>query len=92
MANIKVVDVNEEDKQEEPPVVEEPPIIEEVKPEEEVVNEVVEEVNEEVKEEERPKPKANHQTELIVILVVKIYHTKTIDTDTKNCVQQNQNL
>ena len=57
MANIKVVDVNEEDKQEEPPVVEEPPIIEEAKPEEEVDNEVVEETNEEVKE-EQPKPKA----------------------------------
>ena len=28
MANIKVVDINEEDKQEETPVVEEPPIIE----------------------------------------------------------------
>ena len=57
MANIKVVEVNEEDKQEEPPVVEEPPIIEEAKPEEEAVNEVVEETNEEVKE-EQPKPKA----------------------------------
>ena len=54
MANIKVVDVNEDaspearelrdDKQEETPVVDEPPIIEEAKPEEEVVNEVVEEV------------------------------------------------
>ena len=37
MSNIKVVDINEEDKQEEPPVVEEPPIIEEAKPEEEVM-------------------------------------------------------
>ena len=54
MANIKVVDVNEDaspearelrdDKQEEASVVEEPPTIEEAKPEEEVVNEVVEEV------------------------------------------------
>ena len=42
MSNIKVVDVNEEDKQEEPPVVEETPIIEEAKPEE-ILNEVVEE-------------------------------------------------
>ena len=57
MSNIKVVDINEEDKQEEPPVVEEPPIIEEAKPEEEVVNEVVEQTNEERKE-EQPKPKA----------------------------------
>ena len=57
MANIKVVDINEEDKQEEPPVVEEDPIIEEAKPEEEVVNEVVEQTNEEIKE-EQPKPKA----------------------------------
>ena len=57
MSNIKVVDINEEDKQEEPPVVEEPPIIEEAKPEEEVVNEVVEQTNEEIKE-EQPKPKA----------------------------------
>ena len=58
MANIKVVDVNEEDKQEEPPVVEETPIIEEAKPEE-ILNEVVEEAptNEETKE-EQPKPKA----------------------------------
>ena len=72
MANIKVVDINEEDKQEEPPVVEEDPIIEEAKPEKEVVNEVVEEANEETasgslnsnkvgvetKDEEQPKPKA----------------------------------
>ena len=56
MANIKVVDVNEEDKQEDPPVVEETPIIEEAKPEE-VVNEVVEEVKEEVQEDDKPKPK-----------------------------------
>ena len=69
MANIKVIDINEEDvklansshelcdKQEEPPVVEEDPIIEEAKPEKEVVNEVVEQTNEEIKE-EQPKPKA----------------------------------
>ena len=58
MTNIKVVDVNEADKQEEPPVVEEPPVIEEAKPEEEeVVNEVVEQTNEKIKE-EQPKPKA----------------------------------
>ena len=60
MANIKVVDVNEEDKQEEPPVVEEPPIIEEAKPEkEEIPNEVVEEApTHEKTKEEQPKPKA----------------------------------
>ena len=60
MSNIKVVDVNEADKQEEPPVVEEDPIIEEAKPEE-ILNEVVEQTNEEIKEEieeEQPKPKA----------------------------------
>ena len=71
MANIKVIDINEEDKQEEPPVVEEDPIIEEAKPEE-IPNEVVEEANEETasgslnsnkvgvetKDEEQPKPKA----------------------------------
>ena len=58
MSNIKVVDINEEDKQEEPPVVEETPIIEEAKPEE-ILNEVVEEAptNEEVQE-DKPKPKA----------------------------------
>ena len=66
----KVVEVNEEDKQEEPPVVEETPIIEEAKPEE-ILNEVVEEVKEDaspearelrdIKEEvqeDKPKPKA----------------------------------
>ena len=60
MANIKVVDINEEDKQEETPVVEEPPIIEEANEEIEPKDEVVEEVNEEVKEEvnEEAKPKA----------------------------------
>jgi len=53
---MKVVDINEEDKQEEPPVVEETPIIEEAKPEEilnevvEKTNEVVEQTNEEVQE------------------------------------------
>ena len=63
MANIKVIDINEEDKQEEPPVVEEPPVIEEAKPEEilnevvEQTNEVVEQTNEEVQE-DKPKPKA----------------------------------
>ena len=57
MANIKVVDVNEEDKQEETPVVEEPRIIEEAKPEEEIVNEVVEEIKEEVQKEDKPKTK-----------------------------------
>ena len=56
MANIKVIDINEEDKQEEPPVVEEPPVIEEAKPEE-ILNEVVEQTNEEVQE-DKPKPKA----------------------------------
>ena len=56
MSNIKVVDVNEEDKQE---VIEEPPQIEEAK--EEVVNDIVDTPpTEEVKEEavEQPKTKA----------------------------------
>ena len=57
MANIKVVDVNEEDKQEEATAIEDTKAIEEAKPEEEILNEVVEEANEEIKE-EQPKPRA----------------------------------
>ena len=55
MANIKVVDINEEDKQEEATAIEDTKAIEEAKPEE-LVNEVVEQTNEEI-EEEQPKPK-----------------------------------
>ena len=58
MANIKIVDVNEADKQEEATAIEDTKAIEEAKPEE-VVNEVVEEAPtmEEVQEEDEPKPK-----------------------------------
>ena len=58
MSNIKIVDVNEADKQEETTAIEDTKAIEEAKPEEEAVNEVVEEIQEEVKEEDKPKPKA----------------------------------
>ena len=58
MANIKVIDINEADKQEETTAIEDTKAIEEAKPEEEMVNEVVEEIQEEVQEEEQPKPKA----------------------------------
>ena len=81
MSNIKVVDVNEADKQEEITP------IEEAKPEEETVNEVDEEIQEEVKEEvveedkTKTKPKASDM--LIVILVVNLCHTKTLDKDRK---------
>ena len=92
-SNIKVVDINEEDKQEEPPVVGETPIIEEAKPEE-ILNKVVEEAptNEEVQE-DKPKPKAKPKPSDRVDCNTcgKNYHTKIIDTDTKNYVQQNLN-
>ena len=73
MTNIKIVDVNEADKQEEATAIEDTKAIEEAKPEEEIVNEVVEEAptNEETAsgswnsnkvgvetKEEQPKPKA----------------------------------
>ena len=60
MANIKVVDVNEADKQEETTAIEDTKAIEEAQPEEEILNEVVEEAPtmEEVQEEDKPKPKA----------------------------------
>ena len=57
MANIKIVDVNEADKQEEATAIEDTKAIEEEKPEEEILNEVVEEVKEDVQE-DKPKPKA----------------------------------
>ena len=57
MANIKIVDVNEADKQEETTAIEDTKEIEEAKPEEEMVNEVVEEIKEEVQEEDKPKTK-----------------------------------
>ena len=47
MANIKVVDVNEADKQEETAAIEDTKATEEAKPEEEILNEVVEQTNEE---------------------------------------------
>ena len=66
MSNIKVIDINEADKQEEATAVEDTKVIEEAKPEEEIVNEVVEETNEEIKEEvqekDKPKTNLNHQT------------------------------
>ena len=62
MANIKVVDVNEADKQEETTAIEDTKAIGEAKPEEEVVNEVVEEE----KEEEQPKPKTKPKPSDIV--------------------------
>ena len=60
MANIKVIDINEADKQEETTAIEDTKAIEEAKPEEEMVNEVVEETNEETNEEVKKvvKPKA----------------------------------
>ena len=61
MANIKVVDVNEADKQEETTAIEDTKAIEEEAKPEEILNEVVEQTNEEIKEEieeEQPKPKA----------------------------------
>ena len=57
MSNIKVVDVNEADKQEETTAIEDTKAIEEAKPEEEMVNEVVEEIKEEAQEEDKPKTK-----------------------------------
>ena len=60
MSNIKVVDVNEADKQEETTAIEDTKAIEEARPEE-MVNEVVEEIQEEEKEEvvkeDKPKTK-----------------------------------
>ena len=66
MANIKIVDVNEADKQEEATAIEDTKAIEEEKPEEETVNEVVEEEKEEVQEEDKPKPKTKPKPSDIV--------------------------
>ena len=63
MANIKVIDINEADKQEETTAIEDTKAIEEAKPEEE---EVVNEVVEEEKEEEQPKPKTKPKPSDIV--------------------------
>ena len=68
MSNIKVIDINEADKQEEAAAIEDTKAIEEAKPEEEIVNEVVEETNEEIKEEvqEKDKPKTKPKPSDIV--------------------------
>ena len=69
MANIKVVDVNEADKQEETTAIEDTKTIEEEAKPEEILNEVVEQTNEEVNEEvneDKPKPKAKPKPSDIV--------------------------
>ena len=56
------------------------------------MNHLLKKLREEIKE-EQPKPKAQPKPSDRVdckIPVVKIYHTKIIDTDTKNYVQQNR--
>ena len=69
MANIKVVDVNEADKQEKTTAIEDTKTIEEEAKPEEILNEVVEQTNEEVNEEvneDKPKPKAKPKPSDIV--------------------------
>ena len=51
MANIKVVDINEADKQEEATAIEDTKAIEEEAKQEEILSEVVEQTNEEIKAE-----------------------------------------